>query len=242
MQAAKKVAGAVPRKRAVAKKKARRTYAQMFMDKLKELTGADQKLVTNPTLRVALGWEQDRYERIKSQLIDERALIVGRGQGGSVGLSSAPGSSALKLFVSYSHADEKYKDDLLKHLAPLRRMNLIADWHDRKLRPGEEWDSAISKHLESADVILILVSIDFINSRYCYDIELERALELHASGKCIVIPVILRNCLWQHTPFAKLQALPRDAKAVSAWTDSDEAFANVAEGVRVAAEVLLENR
>jgi hypothetical protein len=224
------------------RKKPRRTYAQMFTEKLRELSGSEQKLITNPTLREALGWDQERYDRIKAQLIDERALIVGRGQGGLVGLSSAPGISALKVFVSYSHADEKQKDDLLKHLSPLKRMNLIAEWHDRKLRPGEEWDATISKNLESADIILLLVSIDFINSRYCYDIELEKALELNAAGKCVVIPVILRSCLWQHTPFAKLQALPRDGKAVSSWTDPDEAFAIVAEGVRVAAEALLANR
>jgi TIR domain len=228
--------------RAAIKRKSRRTNAQMFTEKLKVLSGPDQKLITNPTLRDALGWDQERYDRIKAQLIDERAIIVGRGQGGLVGLSSAPGMTALKVFVSYSHADEKYKDELLKHLSPLKRMNLISEWHDRKLRPGEEWDATISKNLESADLILLLVSIDFINSKYCYDIELEKALELHAGGKCVVIPVIIRSCLWQHTPFAKLQALPRDGKAVSSWFDTDDAFATVSEGVRVAAEALLSNR
>jgi hypothetical protein len=75
--------------------------------------------------------------------------------------------------------------------------------------------------------VLLLLSIDFINSSYCYDIELDKALEQNDGKKCIVIPVILRACMWQHTPFAKLQALPKDAKPVCAWLDRDEAFVNV---------------
>jgi hypothetical protein len=83
---------------------------------------------------------------------------------------------------------------------------------------------------------LLLVSIDFINSKYCYDIELEAAMERHSKGNAVVIPVILRSCFWHNTPFAKLQALPKDAKAISSWTDRDEALAAVAEGVRQIAE------
>ena len=121
-------------------------------------------------------------------------------------------------------------------------MNLIEEWHDRKLKAGEDWDRSISRNLESADIILLLVSIDFVNSKYCYDIELDKALELHDQRKAIVIPIILRNCLWQHTPFAKLQALPRDAKAVNAWADRDEALASIAEGIKSVAETVRQSR
>jgi len=134
------------------------------------------------------------------------------------------------------------KDVVLKHLKPLERMKLITEWHDRKLVAGDEWGEEINKNLENADIILILVSIDFINSKYCYDIELDRALERHASGHCRVVPVILRGCLWQHTPFSKLQALPRDGKPATTWEDLDLALANVAEGVRLVAEDILASR
>lgn len=131
---------------------------------------------------------------------------------------------------------------MLKHLEPLKHLNLIESWHDRKLVAGDEWEKAISKNLENADIILLLISIDFINSKYCFDIELERALELNEQKKAIVVPVIIRNCLWQHTAFAKLQALPRDAKAVSAWADRDEALTNIANGIKQLAEDIRASR
>jgi len=141
--------------------------------------------------------------------------------------------------VSYSHADEKIKDAVLRHLKPLERMGLITEWHDRKLLAGDSWGDEISRNLDTADIVLLLVSIDFINSRYCYDVELDRALERHASGACRVVPIILRGCLWQHTPFSKLQALPRDGKPVVSWPDHDEALASVSDGLRAYAQEIL---
>jgi hypothetical protein len=217
----------------------RRSYAQLFVDKLVELAGKEQKLIGNKTLRDELGWDEARYKRVREDLIAQKQIIAGRGYGGSVGLATLPGSKGLNLFVSYCHADEGLKSDLLKHLEPIRRLNLIETWHDRKIKAGEDWDKIISSNLEKADIVLLLVSIDFINSAYCYDVELERALEKHAEGRTRVIPVILRACMWSQTPFAKLQALPKDARAVSLWTDRDEALLNIAEGVRQVAEELL---
>lgn len=218
----------------MAKKRIKRSYPEMFLDALKKASNGEQKLVPNGVLREKLGWEVDKYNRIKSQLLAENKIIVGKGFGGSVALDTP--DTKLNVFVSYSHADEILKEELLKHLTPLKRINLIDEWHDRKLKPGDEWDKSISENLKSADIVLLLVSIDFINSKYCYDIELEKALELHDSKNTTVIPVILRSCIWHYTPFAKLQALPKDARAVSAWPDRDEALANVAEGVRQVAE------
>lgn len=220
----------------------RRTSSQMFIDKLTALSGPEQQLVSNPTLRGALNWDDQRYRRIKAQLLAEGAVIVGRGYGGSVGLAGAIGGEALQVFVSYSHTDEKLKDAVLKHLKPLERMGLIAEWNDRKLLAGDAWGDEISRKLESADIVLLLVSIDFINSKYCYDIELDKALERDAGGNCRVVPIILRGCLWQYTPFSKLQALPRDGKPAMSWPDLDDALANVAEGIRAMAEDILASR
>lgn len=217
----------------------RRTHAQMFLDELKELGGGKQ-LVGNITLREKLGWNENKYHRIRRDLVDQQKVIPGRGKGGSVMLASLPGTKGLTVFISYSHVDENFRNDLVKHLDPLRRLGLIETWHDRKIKPGEVWDSAISSNLENAQIILLLVSIDFINSEYCYDVELERALERHDNGEAKVIPIILRACMWQQTPFAKLQTLPKDAQAVALWPDRDSAFVNVAEGIRQAAKDLLE--
>jgi hypothetical protein len=90
--------------------------------------------------------------------------------------------------------------------------------------------------MKKADVILLLISIDFINSYYCYELELEDALELHDAKKARVIPIFLRNCLGIIRRLRKLEALPKDAKAVAAWDNRDEAWTNVAEGLRQVAE------
>jgi len=101
--------------------------------------------------------------------------------------------SDIELFYSYSHKDEALKDQLVSHLSNLRRQGIIREWHDRKIGLGTEWAKEIDEHLNSADVILLLVSADFIASEYCHEIEMKRAMERHESGEARVIPVILRS-------------------------------------------------
>ncbi|AZN73344.1 toll/interleukin-1 receptor domain-containing protein [Georhizobium profundi] len=143
-----------------------------------------------------------------------------------------------KLFFSYSHADEGFRDTLEKHLSALKHEGLIDTWHDRRIPAGDEIDSAIDVNLEQADVILLLVSADFIASRYCFDIEMARALERHGEGTARVIPVILRHCDWKTMPFAKLLAAPTDGKPIKAWADIDEAYTDVAGHIRRAIAVV----
>ena len=222
--------------------KKRRTLAELFIDKLEELSGGKPKLVSNKSLREALNWDEPKYKRIRSELRAQGKIIRGRGYGGSVGLASGRGAEALNVFVSYCHADEEAKNDLLKHLEPLRRLEIIKAWHDRMIKPGEDWGKKISENLEKADIILLLVSIDFINSSYCYDIELDRAIERHTAREAVVIPIIIRSCMWKSTPFGQIQAVPKDGRPVALWLDRDEAFVNVAEGIRQMAEELLNSR
>lgn len=139
-----------------------------------------------------------------------------------------------RLFFSYSHRDEGLRDDLEVHLSMLKRQGLVDAFHDRRVTAGEVLDGAISGHLESADVILCLVSPDFIASEYCYSREMERALERHEAGDARVIPVILRHCEWQQTPLKGLLATPTDGKPVRAWADQDEALNIVAAEIRKA--------
>jgi len=140
------------------------------------------------------------------------------------------------LFFSYSHKDEALRDELEVHLTSLKRQGLIDTWHDRRIIAGEEWDAKISENLETAEVILLLVSPDFIASDYCFGRELERALERHQQGNARVIPVILRPCSWQELSFGKLQATPEDGRPVTKFPDRDEAFLRVTEDIRRAVE------
>ena len=138
----------------------------------------------------------------------------------------------VSLFYSYSHKDEELRLRLETHLAALRRGGLIAEWHDRKLEPGDAWKDEIDRHLTSADIVLLLVSSDFIASDYCWGEEMNKALERHKRGEARVIPVILRHCDWRSTPLASLQAVPKDAKPIKSWPDEDEAFLDVVAAIK----------
>lgn len=142
------------------------------------------------------------------------------------------------VFFSYSHKDEALRDQLETHLALLRNQGLIEAWHDRRIVAGDEFDDTILARIAAADIILLLVSSDFISSPYCYSREMMKAMERHDSGAARVIPVILRPCDWTSAPFGKLLAAPRDGKAVTSWPDRDEAFTDVAKQVRRAVEAL----
>jgi formylglycine-generating enzyme required for sulfatase activity len=140
--------------------------------------------------------------------------------------------SAIEIFFSYARKDELLRDELAKHLKPLRQQGIITNWHDREIPPGAEWQNEIDRHLESAQIILLLISADFLASDYCYSFELKRALERHESQEACVIPVILRSCDWKNTRFGKLQVLPTDGKPIKSWSDLDEAFTDVVNGLR----------
>ena len=142
----------------------------------------------------------------------------------------------LRLFYSYSHKDEGLRNQLDTHLKLLQRRGLIASWHVRVIGSDERWADQVDENSERADIILLLVSADFLASDYCYGREVTRALERHSAGEAIVIPVILRNVNWSRAPFAKLQALPKDARAVTLWVDRDSAWQNVSERIENAVE------
>ena len=139
-----------------------------------------------------------------------------------------------RLFVSYSHCDEKLREKLDKHLSSLRRQGLVALWNDRRIGAGESFDREISLRLATADIVLLLVSADFLASEYCWGTEMSEALARHERGETIVIPVILRPCDWKNTPLGHLVALPTDGRPVasSSWANADSALQNIVEGIR----------
>jgi hypothetical protein len=148
--------------------------------------------------------------------------------------------SPLRLFISYSHKDESLRVSLGDHLAALQREGVIETWHDRLISSGEEWAGEINAELEAADIVLCLVSAGFLASSYCQDKELNRALERHGAGEALVIPVILKPSDWSSSALGALQALPANAKPVTKWSNRDEAFTAVAQGIRQAARQLAE--
>lgn len=142
------------------------------------------------------------------------------------------------LVFSYSHADEALRNELEKHLAPLKRMGRIDTWHDRRIVPGQAFDGQIDHYFSTADIILLLVSSDFIASDYCYQIEMANALKRHAQAEAVVIPVILRPCAWHQLPFGKLLAATVDGKPIVQFPSVDEGFVQVVDAVSRALDKL----
>ena len=139
----------------------------------------------------------------------------------------------INIFICYTRKDEALLNELKSHLEPLRQEGLIHVWYDRDIGIGTEWEPQIMRHLNTAQVVLLLVSPDFMASKYCYGIEMKRALERHELGQARVIPIILRPVFWHGKPLGKLQALPTDGKPVTSafWQDRDAAFYDITQGI-----------
>lgn len=138
----------------------------------------------------------------------------------------------VRVAFSYSHRDAELRDQLETHLKLLQRQGFVSSWYDRKIMEGDKWKEVIDENFRQADLILLLVSSDFIASDYCYEIEMKMALERESRHEARVVPVILRTCDWRSAPFGGLQGLPTDAKAVTSWQNRDEALNDVANGIR----------
>ena len=144
----------------------------------------------------------------------------------------------IEVFLSYSHKDLVHKESLETHLSLLRRKKIIDTWSDREIIPGQEWGSQISEKLENAQIILFLVSSDFIASDYCIDIEVKRAIERHSQGDAIVVPIIVRPCDRKESILGTLQALPSNVEPVTKWNNVDEAWLDVVEGLKKSISLL----
>jgi hypothetical protein len=142
------------------------------------------------------------------------------------------------IFFSYSHKDESLRDELEKHLTILKRQGHIEAWHDRRIVVGENLDQEIDQNLKTADIILLLISSDFLASDYCYDIEMTQAIKRQDSGEAKVISIILRPCAWKDAPFAKLLVTPTDGKPVTKFPTLDDGFLEVTEAIKAALKQL----
>lgn len=137
----------------------------------------------------------------------------------------------LQVFCCYAHEDRSFLLELMKRLIPLRREGLITTQSDVDISPGEDWEQEIRRYLDTAHIILLLISPDFLASDYCYSNEMVQALERHSAGDARIIPIILRPVNLQRAPFNRIQPLPKDAKPVRKWANRDEAFLDVVNGI-----------
>lgn len=208
----------------------------------------------HPTVKIEydklLAFEHEGYDEHR-EIIDGRVVTLSVKQllsGVDLALPSSRRDTGtgkddpIRLFISYSHRDEPSRERLEVHLKLLERQEKLAPWNDRKLSPGDEWGERIDRNLEAADIIILLVSADFMASRYCYEVEGRRALERHRAGDAVVIPVIVNDCDWRTAPFGGLAALPKDGIPVFLWGNPESAWADVARGLRRAVEELIERR
>ncbi len=148
----------------------------------------------------------------------------------------------VRIFISYSHADENYRHEFGKHLESLKHQKIVEIWHDRSITPGQEWSDSINTELNRSDIILLLISSDFISSNYCYEIEMNLAISRHESGDAVVIPVILRPCDWTDLPFGRFQAATKDGKPVVKYPSLDDAFLEITQNIKAIAKKLSKER
>ncbi len=138
----------------------------------------------------------------------------------------------MKAFISYSHQDAAMLDILHKHLAQLKRDNIINTWTDQEITAGKRLNQAISSSLSTSNLFIALLSHEYIASRYCYETEFEKAQEMEQQGKIIIVPIIVEPCDWLNTPFKNFKALPKDGKAITTWENKNTAFLDVVQGLR----------
>jgi formylglycine-generating enzyme required for sulfatase activity len=155
-----------------------------------------------------------------------------------VGVAQQP----IEVFFSYSRKDKELRDELDTHLALLKRRG-VTTWHDCQIVAGSEWEEEINRRIRTADIILLLISSDFIASNYCYEKELPDILKRHEAREAYVIPVLLRPVAgWKQSPFAKLQICPSGGLPVTQWQNRDAAFVDVVDSIEEAVNQLLEQR
>lgn len=139
----------------------------------------------------------------------------------------------MRAFISYSHQDASALDRLHVHLANLQREGRIETWYDREILAGDDFDDEISRELEAADIILLLISPDFIASNYCVEREMQRALERHDAGEARVVPIIVEPCDWVEMPqLRRLKAVPKDGNPISEWANANNAYLNIVQEIR----------
>ena len=125
------------------------------------------------------------------------------------------------VFISYSHKDEEWKDRLHGQLGVLVEQKLIDTWDDRRIDVGDDWKPEIEQALQRANAAVLMISANFLTSKFILGNEVPRLLKRRDEEGLSVIPVIVKPCAWQTVPWlAKLQCLPIDGRVLSAGDDN----------------------
>jgi hypothetical protein len=142
-------------------------------------------------------------------------------------------AQTIRVFYSYSQKDKELKDKLDQHLQALKRSGKITTWSDLEIQPGKDWEAEIHLQLNTADIILLLISPDFMASDYCYSVEMQQAYVRHNAGETCIIPILLRPIFLENVPIQKLQMLPSGGKSVIQWPQRDRAFEDITKGIYI---------
>jgi tetratricopeptide (TPR) repeat protein len=151
-------------------------------------------------------------------------------------------AKSVKVFISYARKDERICKELEKRLHDLVRHGLISLWNDSIIQAGYEWKHEIEKHLHSAQIILLLITPDFIASDRCYQNEMVQAMKMHEAGEARVIPIIVRPVLWEDQPFSKLLILPSAKRPLTTWNNMDKAYVEIYQNIKSVVFELLTER
>ncbi len=128
--------------------------------------------------------------------------------------------TTVKIFISYCHCDERYAKKLINHLSVLVKNKLVEYWYDRCIDGGQLWNKKIMDELNDSQIVILLVSADFLALQFCYDIEYKLAEEKNKK----IVPIIVRPCSWHLSPIGQYQAYPKDGKPIENFSNQDTAF------------------
>lgn len=148
----------------------------------------------------------------------------------------------VKIFFSYAHKDRGFLDEFKEYIKIFERNELVERWDDNELVVGEKWDSTIKEKIYSSDIIIFLLSSTSLASDYIYNHELKIAFELKEMEESYVVPIIIKDCLWDMTEFSEFQTLPIDSKAVNSWDRREEAWTEVSRGLKKAIDNIIESK
>lgn len=212
-----------------------KTFEQRFIEELKRQCAGKDVAISNKSLRESLKWKDERFNLTRDSLIKKGIVKAAQGHGGKTKFSEfdkiLQKRKSLRAFISYSHKDEDFKNEFVKHLHPLEKLGLIENWYDNKIQPGDHISDSVFKEMSISDIVFLLISIDYLNSDFCYNKEMQTALSDMKKRNIKVIPIILRDCFWKKTPFKDLKSLPKDGKSIISYINKDEAYTSIAEEI-----------
>lgn len=222
-------------------KRGRTSYQDKF-DKAFEALRSAQKPFSVKSLTLKSTLDEKQVREYLKQYEDSGAIVIGPGGGGGSIQVPKVKVAPVRIFISYSHVDDKDKIELVKHFRPFVAAGFLTIWNDANIKPGEKISDTISINLDDSDIVVLLLSVDFLNSSYCYDKEMKRAIDLNQDKKIKIMPIVLRACNWMETPLKDLNALPKDGKAIHLFPNLDAEFAKVSAQIAVEAKAIFTSK